>query len=387
MNTDLPTREVCTTANHWGHNTADADHPKDWAGAANKPLMRRLKGNESRSLTGMAPMNFKNHPPQEGWGSNGEGQQERDWVMPESHIPVCGFWSGRLPGVAVYSRTRVRETSQVCIRRGRKPVNRGLLCERAISAKTGYEPVEDNRRVPHPMNLPPGCVESKSGLNYDTHAPLSRVARRRNFECCGRSDVRLALKTGSREMPPVASCRRMFKTVPDSILTAMISVEELKPANPLGRKACLSGVLCVRAARQVQRDDPTGSSRERKTSLPSFSFSILTAMDSHESRDELATSQCVLAVKLKVTARLAPLALDMSGQAHQSGVAPSFNSPRHALADLFSKSAAKAEICETARESASDDKRPILGNSFGGGFNLMAMTRELRGLTRNGRKH
>lgn len=59
--------------------------------------------------------------------------------------------SGRLPGGAVYSRARVRETSQVCIRRGRKPSNRGLLPERALSAKTGYEPVVDNRRVPRPL--------------------------------------------------------------------------------------------------------------------------------------------------------------------------------------------------------------------------------------------
>lgn len=57
--------------------------------------------------------------------------------------------SGRLPGGAVYSRARVRETSQVCIRRGRKLANRGLLPGRALSAKTGYEPVEDSRQVPH----------------------------------------------------------------------------------------------------------------------------------------------------------------------------------------------------------------------------------------------
>ena len=59
--------------------------------------------------------------------------------------------SGRLPGGAVYSRARVRETCQVCIRRGRKLSNRGLLPGRALSAKTGYEPVGDNRRVPRPL--------------------------------------------------------------------------------------------------------------------------------------------------------------------------------------------------------------------------------------------
>lgn len=59
--------------------------------------------------------------------------------------------SGRLPGGADSYRARVRETSQVCIRRGRKLSNRGLLPGRALSAKTGYEPVGDNRRVPRPL--------------------------------------------------------------------------------------------------------------------------------------------------------------------------------------------------------------------------------------------
>ncbi len=62
--------------------------------------------------------------------------------------------SGRLPGGAVYSRARVREASQVCIRRERKLSNRGLLCERALSAKTGYEPAGDSCQVLPPLLFP-----------------------------------------------------------------------------------------------------------------------------------------------------------------------------------------------------------------------------------------
>lgn len=63
--------------------------------------------------------------------------------------------SGRLPGGTVLSRTRVRKTCQVCIRRSRKALNRGLLPGRAISAKTGYEAVVDHRQVPHPCFFRP----------------------------------------------------------------------------------------------------------------------------------------------------------------------------------------------------------------------------------------
>lgn len=56
--TYLPQREVCKTANHWGHNRADADRPKDRAESPNKPLMRRVKADECRLLEGMAPMNL-----------------------------------------------------------------------------------------------------------------------------------------------------------------------------------------------------------------------------------------------------------------------------------------------------------------------------------------
>lgn len=56
---NLPQRETRETANHWGHNMADAGHPKDWVESANKPLMRKLNGtHDARLLEGMAPMNF-----------------------------------------------------------------------------------------------------------------------------------------------------------------------------------------------------------------------------------------------------------------------------------------------------------------------------------------
>lgn len=69
----LPQREVCETANHRGHNMADADRPKDWAESPNKPLMRKVTGNETRLLDGMAPVNFR----------------DTDWAEAEAKGQIC----------------------------------------------------------------------------------------------------------------------------------------------------------------------------------------------------------------------------------------------------------------------------------------------------------
>ena len=46
-----------------------------------------------------------------------------------------GGWSGCLPGGMDDHQSHVQKTCQVCIRSGRKIANRGLLLERALSAK------------------------------------------------------------------------------------------------------------------------------------------------------------------------------------------------------------------------------------------------------------
>lgn len=72
---DLPQREVCETANLRGHNMADADRPKDWAESPNKPLMRKVTGNESRLLQGKAPENLT--------------ARDSDWAEAEAKAQLC----------------------------------------------------------------------------------------------------------------------------------------------------------------------------------------------------------------------------------------------------------------------------------------------------------
>ncbi len=61
--------------------------------------------------------------------------------------------TGRLPGGAACNGARVREASQARIRDSRKRDNRGLLPERALSAKTVYETVANRCQVPRPHNF------------------------------------------------------------------------------------------------------------------------------------------------------------------------------------------------------------------------------------------